>query len=244
MMRTSSRGMLLVIAAGAIVFLGAWSYDVIEAARRLKLEPATVEPPLEAVRAAAEQRRRAEAAAFRGQVIRRAVEHYRIDRELAAWIHDAAIEAGIPPDLAYGLVWVESRFDPRAVSSAGALGIAQVMPATARQLIPDLERTELFEPEINLRIGMAYLRYLIERYEGDQRLALTAYNRGPGRVSRALAAGQEPGNGYASLVMRNRLPLPGELPRLVRDRLAPAPDGARPRFRLTGDLPRAGGPAE
>jgi soluble lytic murein transglycosylase len=81
----------------------------------------------------------------------------------------------------------ESGFDPQAVSTAGARGIMQLMPATAeqmaRQLGIDADRHSLSEPAYNLRLGSGYLRRLLRRYDGSTLLAVTAYNAGPTRVN-------------------------------------------------------------
>jgi soluble lytic murein transglycosylase-like protein len=125
---------------------------------------------------------------------------YRVPAELAAAIHDIALAEGIEPALAFSLVRVESGFERSAVSSAGAVGLTQVMPSTARWLDPDVAYPELFERDTNLRLGFRYLRTLIEQYRGDVHLALLAYNRGPNRVDEILRAGGDPSNGYARLV--------------------------------------------
>ncbi|MEX2572526.1 MAG: lytic transglycosylase domain-containing protein [Gemmatimonadota bacterium] len=169
--------------------------------------PATVvEPPVQQMMEPSEELIAEAQHALRRKAIREAAKHYDIRRDLAATIHDIAVEEGIEPDLAFGLVWVESRFDPEAVSHAGAVGLAQLMPATAKGLDPDIRSSELFDPERNLRLGMRYLRHLTDRYDGNHRMALIAYNRGPGTVARVRAAGEDPSNGYAGMVLENRLP--------------------------------------
>lgn len=125
---------------------------------------------------------------------------HRIDPELATAIYDIARAEGISPALAYSLVRVESDFTPRAVSSAGAVGLTQVMPSTAFWMQPSLTYGELFERDTNLRLGFRYLRMMLSQYKGDLRLALLAYNRGPGRVDEILSAGGNPSNGYAGAV--------------------------------------------
>ena len=67
-------------------------------------------------------------------------------------------------------------------------------------LVPGTTRSELMEPETNLRVGFKYLRRLIDQYDGDQELALTAFNRGPGTVNKLLRRGRDPDNGYADMV--------------------------------------------
>jgi soluble lytic murein transglycosylase-like protein len=127
-------------------------------------------------------------------------QRFNIDVNLAEQIQTAAAEFEIEPDVAFGLVRAESTFRTRAVSPAGAIGLTQLMPATARWLQPGVTRAELMTPETNLRLGFRYLRQLIDQYDGDLRLALTAYNRGQGRVDRDLRAGRNPDNGYATAV--------------------------------------------
>ncbi len=95
-------------------------------------------------------------------------------------IRRVAARHGVDGLLVASIVEVESRFDPRAVSRRGAIGLMQVMPATAG--IPEHEG--LFEPELNLDAGTRYLRHLLERYDGDLELALAAYNAGPSNVRR------------------------------------------------------------
>jgi soluble lytic murein transglycosylase-like protein len=130
-----------------------------------------------------------------------AVSRYGIARELAEEIHDIATEAGIDPAMAFGLVKTESTFDPRAVSGVGARGLTQVMPRTARWLMPGTKAEDLYDRQTNLRLGFRYLSQLIDKYRGDVRLALTAYNRGPGTVDRVLKRGGNPDNGYADKVL-------------------------------------------
>jgi soluble lytic murein transglycosylase-like protein len=126
---------------------------------------------------------------------------YRVTDTLAEQIVEAASEHGIAPDVAFGLVATESGFKRTARSSVGAVGLAQLMPATARWLEPGTTRRDLEDPETNLRLGFRYLRDMIEKYDGDTELALTAYNRGPGTVDRVLRRGGDPDNGYAGKVL-------------------------------------------
>ena len=125
---------------------------------------------------------------------------YGIPADLAASIYDAALREGLDPDLAFRIVNIESRFNPEARSRVGAVGLLQVMPRTAQYYDPTLRAEDLTDPAINLRIGFKYLRYLLEKYDGDLRMALLAYNRGPARVDELKARGLDPRNGYASSV--------------------------------------------
>jgi hypothetical protein len=85
---------------------------------------------------------------------------------------------GLRPDLVRAVVQVESGYNPRAVSSKGALGLMQLMPSTAA----DLGVRSPFDPEENLRGGTLYLRQLLDRFGGNEELALAAYNAGPTAV--------------------------------------------------------------
>ena len=124
-----------------------------------------------------------------------------LDRELAETIYDLALREDIDPDMAFGMVRTESEFKTSATSHVGAIGLTQLMPSTARWLKKDVTVQDLRDPETNLTIGFKYLRELIDKYDGDERLALLAYNRGPGTVDRVLKRGGDPDNGYADAVI-------------------------------------------
>jgi soluble lytic murein transglycosylase-like protein len=126
---------------------------------------------------------------------------FNVPDALAAEIVEAARENGIAPEVAFGLVATESEFKPTALSPVGAIGLAQLMPATARLLRPGTTGTDLRDPEINLSLGFRFLRDLLVKYDGDTALALLAYNRGPGTVDRILQRGGDPDNGYADEVL-------------------------------------------
>jgi soluble lytic murein transglycosylase-like protein len=125
---------------------------------------------------------------------------YELSREMAEDIYDMALAADIEPDVAFGLVRAESSFKNTATSYVGAVGLTQLMPATAKWLEKGITNSELRNPETNLRIGFKYLKQLTEKYNGDTDLALVAYNRGPGTVDRILKRGGDPDNGYAQFV--------------------------------------------
>lgn len=127
---------------------------------------------------------------------------YRIKPDLARRIYDAAVTAGIEPELGFRLVRVESVFDPQAASPVGAVGLTQLMVGTARVFEPNVTRERLFDPDVNLRIGFKYLRTLIREYKGDLKIALLVYNRGPAAVQSALSMGRDPANGYESMMLR------------------------------------------
>ena len=123
------------------------------------------------------------------------------DAAEAKTIEEIALAENIDPKLAFELVRVESGFNQRAVSPVGALGYTQLMPETAKLLVPGITRERIFDRETNLRLGFRFLRSMVNHYHGDIRLALLAYNRGPARVDQLLAAGIDPANGYTKLVL-------------------------------------------
>ncbi|HEY8610962.1 MAG TPA: transglycosylase SLT domain-containing protein, partial [Roseomonas sp.] len=91
-----------------------------------------------------------------------------------------AVHAGIPPALADAVAFVESAYNPRAVGSAGELGLMQVLPATAAMLGFRGGPEDLMEPGTNLRYGVEYLAGAWRRSGGDVCWALTKYRSGHG----------------------------------------------------------------
>lgn len=91
----------------------------------------------------------------------------------------AAQQFGISPALVDAVMWQESRYNPKAVSSAGAIGLMQLMPGTAQHLGVDPR-----DPWQNVFGGAAYLRRQLDRFGNNVPLALAAYNAGPGAVSK------------------------------------------------------------
>ncbi len=130
---------------------------------------------------------------------------YAIPADMAARIEEIARAEDVDPDLAFGLVRAESEFNHRAKSSVGAVGLTQLMPSTAKYFrVNGTTRHDLYDRDTNLHIGFRYLKTLLDKYDGNVRLALLAYNRGPDRVDQILRSGGNPNNGYVEMVLRKK----------------------------------------
>ena len=129
---------------------------------------------------------------------------------LAELIVSEARRNRIEPALALAVIRVESGCFNYAVSSVGAMGLMQLMPSTGEELARRLGLDwrgddSLFDPRINVRLGIAYLKQLSDRY-GSTNTALAAYNWGPGRIDRRIRRGQSVPKLYATQVMKHLPP--------------------------------------
>ncbi|HTA15254.1 MAG TPA: lytic transglycosylase domain-containing protein [Solirubrobacteraceae bacterium] len=115
----------------------------------------------------------------------------------AAVIREQAAEKHLDPALIAGVIYAETKFDPRT-SSAGALGLMQILPATAdfianRSGGVRFTTSDLATPRINVAYGSWYLRYLLAHYEGNEMLAVAAYNGGLANVDEWVAKARSEG---------------------------------------------------
>lgn len=131
------------------------------------------------------------------------------DRELQVLAETIVSESrrhGLEPSLVLAVMHVESRYDTFAVSNKDALGLMQILPSTGEWLAPQvgvewLGPQTLFDPIVNVRLGVAYLRQLLNRYDGSVATALAAYNWGPGHIDGRLRRGIPLPTVYAQLVL-------------------------------------------
>lgn len=177
-------------------------------------------------------------------------------------LREASRSQDIDYELLKAVIATESGFDPRAVSPKGAVGLMQIMPATAERYgITGDRKTpvekKLTDPKINIKTGARYLRYLIDLFPGRLELALAAYNAGEGAVQRAgnkIPNFRETQN-YVKTVMQlygmlkppsMTAPGKGRFPGRVRVMLPGMPaDGVyRPAMQMGGTANRANLPAQ
>lgn len=114
--------------------------------------------------------------------------------EYSEYVYKYAEENDIDPYLIFSIIKAESNFNRNIESSSGAIGLMQLMEATAVEKANEIGqevvvKEALFNPEINIKIGTSYYAYLIKHYNGNEHLALAAYNAGMGNVDRWIKEG-------------------------------------------------------
>ena len=107
------------------------------------------------------------------------------------YIAKYSTEYGVDPALVAAVIMQESRFNPKAVSYAGAQGLMQFMPGTAATMAREVGKTsyDIFDAETSVQFGAAHIRDLLLKYNGNIDAALAGYNAGTGNADRWLAAG-------------------------------------------------------
>jgi len=116
----------------------------------------------------------------RQERVPRAVRPHPASGDIARLVRELAPEYRLDPNLVLAVIEVESGFDPKALSPKNAQGLMQLIPETASRF----GVADVWDPEQNLHGGMAYLRWLLDRFDGDLKLALAGYNAGPKAVER------------------------------------------------------------
>jgi hypothetical protein len=119
---------------------------------------------------------------------------------LAKIIYEQALNAGVEPGMAFGMIAQESGFDPAAVGRQGERGLMQIKPSTARAYEAGITPEALHRPEVNLRLGLRHLKREVE-YFGDPILGLMSYHMGRARLERELADGTPPRDRYVERVL-------------------------------------------
>lgn len=130
-------------------------------------------------------------------------------KEIAEVLLQGEREHGLDPLLVMGVIAHESDWRPSAVGPRGSRGLIQIQPRTGRALadrvgVPWKGDATLDDPVTNVRLGVAYLAELHERFGRIPRHTLAAYNVGPGRVNQILRSGRQPRTDYSSAVLRER----------------------------------------
>ncbi len=106
-------------------------------------------------------------------------------------VRASAAQYGIDPHLINAIIWHESKFHPEVTGPGGSAGLMQLMPGTSKALAKRLGRPHRpYDPEFNVEVGTYLLARLLEKFDGDERLALAGYGLGSGRVRSLLAAGE------------------------------------------------------
>tara|TARA_B100000029_G_C17523566_1_gene940834 strand:- start:153 stop:914 length:762 start_codon:yes stop_codon:yes gene_type:complete len=121
----------------------------------------------------------------------------RISKKILQTVREAADRYGLSEDFVLGVIYVESRFNPNAVSRVGAMGLMQLMPGTAR----DLGVEDAFNPKENIMGGTRLLRQLANRYDGDYVRVISAYHAGGGAVARKDGIPYEQTDQYVRMVL-------------------------------------------
>lgn len=151
---------------------------------------------LEDVRTAFRTHASEEALFLKALILKPSLNHG-LARRIAVAVQHECMLSGQDPNLVLSVMFVESEFNPKAVSSVGAVGLMQVMPLWKKVL----EVEDLSHPETSIHAGVQILQHYQQLYENDVALMLTAYNRGPTQVNDAIASGVDPANGYSAKVL-------------------------------------------
>lgn len=162
-----------------------------------------------------------------GRLVRRVIAPRppsRSPERLRSLAEDTAKRHDVEPSLVESVIHVESRYNTHAVSPKGAQGLMQLIPATARRF----GVANPFDPAQNLEGGVRYLKYLLDLYGGDEKLALAAYNAGEGAVARYRGVPPYPET-------RDYVRKVGQRLESARSRAVPVPPPAKPTIEVVVD---------
>ena len=114
--------------------------------------------------------------------------------DYSEYVYKYAEEYDVDPILVFAIIKAESNFNPNVVSKSNAIGLMQLMDTTAEEIALSLgivfvQKTSLYNPELNIQLGTKYFSNLMKEYENNYLLALTAYNAGIGNVTRWIEQG-------------------------------------------------------
>lgn len=114
--------------------------------------------------------------------------------DYSEYVYKYAQEYNVDPLMVFAIIKAESNFNPNVVSSSGAVGLMQLMDATAEELCNKMDifyvkKVSLYNPELNIQLGTKYFSNLMKEYDNNYLLALTAYNAGIGNVKKWIEAG-------------------------------------------------------
>lgn len=115
-------------------------------------------------------------------------------KKYSEYVYIYSEQYGIDPLLTFSIIKAESNFNPNVVSKSNAIGLMQLMESTAKEMAEKIEedldaKEALYNPEINIKIGTKYFSTLMEKYEQNYILALTAYNAGIGNLDEWIREG-------------------------------------------------------
>lgn len=137
--------------------------------------------------------------------------------DIAFSIVEESVKNNLDPYLMLAIIKTESSFNYKSVSRKGAIGLMQLLPNTAYYIsekVDDLyieNKKEIFDPVVNIRLGINYYSYLLNKFNGNEEIAIVAYNLGPRNIYKYLAKGRNIPKFYYYKVMQNYADLTAQI---------------------------------
>jgi len=137
--------------------------------------------------------------------------------DIAFSIVEESVKNNLDPYLMLAIIKTESSFNYKSVSRKGAIGLMQLLPKTAYYIsekVDDLfveNKKEIFDPVVNIRLGINYYNYLLNKFNGNEEMAIAAYNLGPRNIYKYLAKGRDIPKFYYYKVMQNYAELTAQI---------------------------------